>query len=370
MLVELFKIACAALYGLLKFFLTPKNRVSLITRRLNYTSLDFRLLETRIHQRYPKYDVIILNHRQRSKVDHALSILVEMFYLATSKAIIVDSYVIPVSILKHRDSLKIIQIWHALGAVKKFGHQSLGKVDGHSSKIAKQMHMHRGYNFVCSGSKEISPIFAEAFNIDQKNVLPIGEPRVDYLVKYKDQKSNQNFDAIYDRYPEMKGKKVILYAPTFRKKASIKTDELIKKIDLTKYCLIFKPHPVDRKTKTDVTKYPQGIICDESFEVIDLLLLCDYLITDYSAIVFEASIIKKPMYFWVYDLDKYASNNGLNYDIKKFAPGFVSKSSQDIVDAIKNDNFDIKKISDFSKRYISVQDGTSTDKIIDKLKIK
>jgi ATP-dependent DNA ligase len=70
--------------------------------------------------------VVILNHKPKDKAYLILQVLNEMFHLATSKYCIIDSYVIPVSILKHRNKLVIIQIWHALGAIKKFGYASLG----------------------------------------------------------------------------------------------------------------------------------------------------------------------------------------------------------------------------------------------------
>ncbi|MDR0951057.1 MAG: CDP-glycerol glycerophosphotransferase family protein, partial [Candidatus Ancillula sp.] len=160
-LVSILKAGCKFIYFILKAFLSPKNRVTLITRRQNYTSIDFQILEDRIHELHPKHDVVILNHKQRSPKDHALAVLVEMFYLATSKAVIVDSYIIPVSILKHRPGLVIVQIWHALGAVKKFGHQALDTPEGSTSKIAKLMDMHRGYDFVTAGSQATQAIFSE-----------------------------------------------------------------------------------------------------------------------------------------------------------------------------------------------------------------
>jgi CDP-ribitol ribitolphosphotransferase len=48
-----------------------------------------------------------------------------MYYLATSKVCVTESYCVPISILKHKKELKVIQIWHSSGAVKKFGYQAL-----------------------------------------------------------------------------------------------------------------------------------------------------------------------------------------------------------------------------------------------------
>lgn len=370
MAVFLFKAFCGFLYFLLKKFLSQKKRVVLITRRLNYTSIDFKYLESKLHENFPKYDVVILNHKMRSKMDHGLSVLVEMFYLATSKAAIVDSYIIPVSILKHRPNMVIVQIWHALGAVKKFGHQSLDTPEGSSSKIARTMKMHNGYTWVCAGSDESKHIFSEAFKVDEEKVLPIGEPRVDYLVEQKGDLNNTVKKKIYKKYPQLSQKKVLLYAPTFRKSSSIKLENLVKCIDFNKYQLVLKLHPVDKKTHLKNNSLPKGVIIDDSFEVIDFLLAADVVITDYSALIFEATLLEKPIYFWVYDIDKYKKFRGLNYDFAKFAPGYFSKNPKEIMKAIDNNECDLEKVREFSKKYIAVQNGTSTQQIIDLLNLK
>ena len=84
--------------------------------------------------------------------------------------IIVDGYNIPVSVLKHKKNTTVIQMWHALAAIKKFGYQSIGYKDGVNKTIAKILKMHANYDYVISGSEAMKPYFAEAFKIDKEKI--------------------------------------------------------------------------------------------------------------------------------------------------------------------------------------------------------
>ena len=122
--------------------LPARNKVVLISRQNSQTSIDFQLLEKEIKRQYPETKVVILNHFMSSKLAHIRDILIEEYHLATSRACIIDSYVIAVSILRHKKELTVVQIWHALGAIKQFGYMTLDKKAGHSSRVAHVMHMH------------------------------------------------------------------------------------------------------------------------------------------------------------------------------------------------------------------------------------
>ena len=145
--------------------------------------------------------------------------------------IIVDGYNIPVSVLKHKKNTTVIQMWHALAAIKKFGYQSIGYKDGVNKTIAKILKMHANYDYVISGSEAMKPYFAEAFKIDKEKIISIGTPYVDYLLKT----SSRQKQKIYKKYPVLKRKTNILYSPTFRKDGRDNIDEVIKNIDLDKY---------------------------------------------------------------------------------------------------------------------------------------
>lgn len=359
-LLKVFKLLSRILYLGLKL-LPVQNKVVFISRKTRYTSIDFRLLADEIAKRYPETKVVILNHRMKSEVIHGFEIIQEMYHLATSKACVVDSYVIPVSILTHKKQLVIVQIWHALGAIKEFGHMVLGRREGSSKRMADTMMMHRNYTYVTSGSEATVPIFAKAFDINEEQVVPIGMPRVDYLLDKNQQAKNKKL--IYETYPQLKDKKVILYAPTFRKRGKISPAPLVDAIDYDKYILVLKQHDHDH---TRLSKH-EGVIIDSKFSSIELLAVADYVVTDYSATAFEAAILEKPLFFWSYDIGKYSKNRGLAMDYEAEMPGVVSRRAYRIVEAIENQEYNIDNVRRFKQKYVSVLDGTATSKIVDLL---
>ena len=359
--IYILKIGAKILYFFMKF-LPMRNKIVLISRFNSETSIDFKLLKNEINIRNNETKVVILNHKMRSKRLRILDILIEMYHLATSRAAIIDSYIVPVSILKHKRQLKIIQIWHALGAIKKFGHDALGTKEGSSKELATALNMHKNYDYVISGGKGSIPHFAKAFNIDEKIIMPYGLPRVDYLLN-KVTKDNNKL-SIYETYPNIKNKKTILYAPTFRKRQTLKLNALINSIDTKKYNLIIKLHPLDR-TKVDSN---DSVIADKKYNVLELLSVSDYVITDYSAVAFEAATLEIPLLFYVYDVDQYKKNRGLNVDLFKEMKGVTHKTAKGISKAIETD-YDYKQLIRFKEKYVEINNKKATTKILDLLEI-
>ena len=173
----------STLYSALKL-LPVHEKVVLISRMNRTTSVDFELLEREIKHKYPGVKVVILNHRMKSRFSHIFDVLDEMYHLATAQAAIIDSYVIAVSLFNHREKMIIVQIWHALGAIKKFGYATVDKPAGNTRDIAKVMRMHKNYTFVTCGSAAMAPAFSECFGLGSQEgqIRPIRMPRVDYLL--------------------------------------------------------------------------------------------------------------------------------------------------------------------------------------------
>ena len=360
-LSSFFVYAARLPYFFLKL-LPTQNKVVLISRNCSSTSIDFRILKQEIKRQSPNTRVVILNHYMKSKLKHICDILIEMYHLATSRACIVDSYVIAVSILKHKKRLVIVQIWHALGAIKQFGYMTLDKKAGHSSRIAKVMHMHDNYTYITCGSQATIPIFAKTFGVNPSIIKPIGEPRVDYMLDQDVQQANRQ--KILRQYPALKGKKVVLYAPTFRKGHRIHPDELIKQFNDNHYALIIKQHRLD---KTQLKPRNNVIQIKDQYDSLELLSVADYVITDYSALTFEAALLHKPLFFWDYDYDTYSQECGFAINYRQEMPGLIAKRASTIAKAIRDNRYSMHKIINFANKYVTIQDGTCTEKIVELL---
>lgn len=83
------------------------------------------------------------------------------------------------------------------------------------------------------------------------------------------------------------------------------------------YALIVKAHPLS-KMHLDEKYTAKG-----DFTTFELMKIADVIITDYSACAYEASLLMKPLYFFVPDFDEYVKDRGLNVDVRKELPGAV-----------------------------------------------
>lgn len=346
------------IYFFFKLFKT-KKKVLILSRQSNKKSEDIKLLESELKSQDKNIEVVVLCKKLEkgltAKIKYFIYIFYQMYHLSTSRVVVLDGYSIVVSILKKKKNTVIIQTWHAIGAFKKFGYSILDQEEGTNSKLALTMKMHENYDYIFTSSEYTKKYFAEAFNYDISKLKVMPLPRVDLLTDKKHLK--QIKDRVIKYYPNMAAKKNIVYAPTFRKGDGdiSKVEELIDSIDYKKYNLIIKFHPLSKVKLKD-----ERVIIDKKFTTIDMMASGDYVITDYSAIVFEAALLDKPIFFYAYDYSKYYKRRNFYIDYKKQMPGLVEEEANKITRAIEEGNYDIKKIRDFSKRFVCFTKGRCT----------
>lgn len=353
----------AVFRGLLNFIyfffkLFPlRNKVTLLSRQGNFAGDDFLMLAEEIKNQSPKTEVKILckklNKNPLGAVSYGVHILAQMFHIASSRAVVIDSYCIPVSILKHRKNLRIVQIWHALGALKKFGLSIVGEGEGSSQNIAVAMRMHRNYTYVLASGKACVLPYMEAFGCEENQIVVGSLPRVEMLLS--DNARDESLKKIISRYPKIEAakicdKKIIIYAPTFRKNIDV-SNEVLSLIDAIKSderIIIIKKHPL---MKLNVNS-SENIIVDEEFSTAEMLYAADVVITDYSAIVFEAALLEKALCFYAFDLDEYESKRSFYLNYRVDMPGDVCKAPGEVKDVLDKNLFDFEKIRAFAAAYI------------------
>ncbi len=355
-----------AFLNIIYFFikLVPsKNKVTMLSRQSDRSNIDFDYIREEILKRDNHIEVQILcriiRNDPKERLKYCFYIFKCMYHIATSKVCVLDGYSIPISILKHKKNLEIIQIWHASGAIKKFGYQSLNKKEGRGIGVAKVMQMHKNYSHVIAPSVETAKFYEEAFNVAREKIILNGLPRLDYILdKEQEIVLTKKF---YKDYPKYKNKKIILYVPTFRKESNNSTylKKLINNIDFSKYALIIKPHPLD-KTK-NIFKYT----VNKKYSTYDLLKIADYIITDYSAVAFEASILDKPLYFYVYDIEEYEKVRGLNVNLFNEMKSSTSKDIKDIIKNIENNEYNFEELKKFKTKYMGKDYYNNTKKLVD-----
>ena len=368
-LVKLAILILQLFYSLFKL-LPVKNKITLISRQADTPSIDFELLKKGIKKAHPDFDVVMLckmfNGGIGRKISYAFHFFTQMYHMATSRAVILDSYCILASVLKHRSSLLIIQMWHSVGTMKQFGYSILDKPEGSSSKIAHLMKMHRGYSYVlCAGDGYIDHL-AQGFDVDKSIIKVLPLPRVELLQdeKYTEQKRKD----IFSKYPELdpvNGRKNVVYVPTFRKEDDADFDDAVNRfaeaLDPGKYNLVVKAHPLSGYHGQKFKNRGRFLTCDE-FTSMDMLLVADAVVSDYSCVIYEAAVLMKPLYFYTYDYDEYMSTRDIYMDYKKEVPGPMCDDAASLVAAIDDmDAYDYDRLASFLKKYVSVTGHETED---------
>ena len=341
-----------------------KRRVVFMSRQSNTPSLDITMLSDELKAR--NIDTVVMCKKMGDGIGGALGYIGEMArqmkYLATSKVIVLDSYNIPVSLFKHRKETSVIQMWHALGAMKKFSRSILDMPEGKSSEIANLMKMHEGYDYIFTSSEASRPGFAEAFGYPEEKLTIMSLPRVDALLDKN--RDAELADRIHREYPETTARENIVYAPTLRmgKDMSEYVADLIKAVQGSNKNLIIRMHPLTEIHLTE--ELPENVIIDTKFQSVEMLAVADYVITDYSAMTYEVALKGLPIYFYAFDKDEYMDGRTFYLDYDKDMPGPICSTAEEVMAEIQSgDKAEQyrKKAKAFADKYIEKQSNCTAE---------
>lgn len=280
--------------------------------------------------------------------------------LATAKYVFVDDASLILSSIPLRKETVAINLWHACGAFKKFGQR------GTNLSLPEDRATHAQYNLVCVSGENLRSIYADAFDINYNKVKALGCPRTDdYFNKHLINKTKRK---IYFRHPSLIGKSVLVYAPTFRDVGCDRSEfhpeldfDRLSKDLLPNQVLLICPHPV---MKNDILpKKYKNIRVMRDFSTNDYMLISDMLITDYSSVIFEYALLRKPIAFFCYDLPTYDRGFYLNYP--EDLPGDVYTNQEELTDYLTHPEKHIltNKMNSFVDKYMSACDGHSCERI-------
>lgn len=360
------KLAIAVMrgiYAMLKLAPT-QNKVVFLSRQSDDTPLDFQLIIDQLRIGAPQVKVKVicrtLGHNWLSMAGYIPSVLAQMRQLATSRVAVLDSYSIPVCVLRHKQTLTVIQLWHGLGAFKKFGYAALDAAEGNTGRagldprtLAHLMHQHENYDFVITSSRLGVDPYAQAFNIDASKVLVVSLPRAD-LLSDADAMAKTG-EQIRAAYPQLKGKVNIIFAPTYRRHGDIdqQVDALANAVDYQRCNLIVRVHPL-----TKLAHHDHRLLGIEGFATWQVLGVCDVLVTDYSAIAYEMYLLGKPVYFFQADEASYETDRGFFTKPSEW-PGPRFTNATDLVRAIEAGQYDMSAIERFTDRQIEHRTGNA-----------
>ena len=287
--------------------------------------------------------------------------------LAESGVVFLDDHAPVLDWLELDKDTMVIQLWHAGAGFKSSGYSRWGHMF-----CPPPQSCHRQYRYGISGSRRIAPFFSEVWGINDELVLPTGMPRMDEFLDedYRKKKTEE----LYEKYPMCKGKKVILFAPTYRGNNQGDAYYPYHLLDLNQlyelcgdeYVVLFKMHPWVSKDIQFDKKYEDKFLSVLKYPNInDLFYITELLITDYSSNIFEYSIMRKPMLFFAFDKVQYSVSRGFHRAYEESAPGKVCYTFEEVLDAIRNKEFDYEKVEQYVEHHFDYIDSHASDRVID-----
>ncbi len=339
----------------LVFTKVDPEKITFISLESDRLEGDFRLLSIGLQKQGSyklNYVLVKFEKSLLGNIKYFFSCIHQMFAINTSQLVILDYNNYVVSHFKRKE-VKVLQVWHASGAIKKFGNDT--KRD---YKIAN-------YDYAITNCEYYRPYFASAFGMHEEHVFATGIAKTDRLFKKSKIKKDQKL--MYETFPQLKGKKVILYAPTFRGKLMHNLQKTMIDLQQIKealgdeYVILYKMHPL---LSDQVISDDEDIVCCNKMSIKRLFSVSDYLISDYSAIIIDFSVFNKPILFYVPDLEEYRNDVGFYVDYEKEMPGPICKSEAQIVQHIQEDKFDLDVIAQFRNKFFKYQDGKSCQRVL------
>jgi len=342
------------------------DRVVLATARV--TTLDGNLLH--IHRaltaRHPELDVVLLlepySYGLRGKLAYLVRVVRGMYHLQTARLFVVDNAYLPIHVAPHRRTTTVVQVWHAAGALKRFG------VDT-TTPLAEpeRTFLHRYYDAVVVGGEWVRRPYAAALRTPIDKVIALGSPRTDPFVDEATMAAARA--GVLAANPILAGRRVVLYAPTFRgrgigKRAALGLDGARLRAALPpEFVLVIKTHPNLDPTRTPTDGF--DLVSDPTADVNDLLPAADILITDYSSSVIEFALLRRPIVLLVPDLAEYEKDPGLYLDYRTEMIGTQVLDTDGVVSAILGDRFDLSSYDAFIDRQLGTGLGHASDRFVD-----
>ena len=361
----------ARIFNILRKFPQRNNKITLLTNK-NHSfeaNLDYIAKELENRNNNGK------NYEYKFIPKDSLSLSNIRDFASSKYVFLVDNF-FPLAFM-NVEGMKWVQLWHGTGLFKKFGYDLLNDED---KKIMEMFGPK--IDLVSVSSENVVDIYACNFYVDKSKVKPFGVPRNDfYNEEHLSDAYLSNLRESFEKdYPQLKGKKLVLYAPTFREdpinNAVFDYFDIEKFLDELgdEYALAIRLHPnykrfCDEEHNIDLEEL------SNRYDLIDftglkegqkLLLLADILIADYSSIMVDYTILQKPIVLFAYDLDDYINEErGFYFDYKENVPGKIVYNMDELIASINDEDFDLEKMEEFLKLQFGEFKPNSSKLILD-----
>lgn len=281
---------------------------------------------------------------------------------ARAEYVFISDCFIPSAAPKKRRGTTLIQMWHSGGLMKKVG------IDSPEDSSAMKKGQYRNTDVFTASSDAVSDVLSHAMMIPRCVFSDAGVSRIDLL--YDEKRREEIMERFFESYPEYLGKRIVLWAPTFR--GDVHSAYFIGSDDVLRLrreigedtVILIKTHRFGGGEELDITP---------DFTSNEILTFADMLVTDYSSIYFDYLYYRRPIVLFAPDLDEYEARRGLYPDYRHM-PGCFADSYDSLyravteVDAWANEDYK-NRLDELWNKDMVYCDGSSTDKLLRQLKI-
>jgi CDP-ribitol ribitolphosphotransferase len=256
----------------------------------------------------------------------------------------------------------VIQVWHAASAIKRFGVDTVVPPGE-----PERTFLHRYYDAVIVSSEAVRPLYARSLRTPVEQVLALGAPRSDLFLDPAALAAARG--RVLERHPELRGRTVVLFAPTLRGRGAAKhsareLDGLrLRECLPPNYALAVKAHP--NVARDDLPSQGFDVVIDPDEDMNELLAATDVLVTDYSSAVFEFALLRRPIVYLVGDIDAYARDPGLAVDFETDMVGIRAVDADGVARAVMSGEVDARAYDAFIARHVEACDGHASERVAD-----
>lgn len=289
-----------------------------------------------------------------------------------ARLLLCDNYYAFLSGCAFKPQTHVVQLWHANGAIKTFGWEELTTSQRSAADKRRFQKVYDQFDEYLVGSKKMAQVFAQSYHVPQTRMNVIGYPRTDQLFNKSWQ--IQVSQKIKTQYPCLIGKELILYTPTYREdktgKPTMNLPEDFKQFvnqlsDNQRLIIKLHPHVKAAEKQLKQQLNSDKVIWIDDFSTNDLLLVADRLITDYSSVIFDYSLLPnaKQILFYCYDYDQYAQQVGIQADFKSWIPGKMVTTTAELINEVQQP-LEATDFTQFNQLWNTANDGHATERVL------
>lgn len=282
-----------------------------------------------------------------------------------ARVLFCDNYYAFLGGLAHPANLRIVQLWHAAGAIKRFGWEDPTTPERSASDRRRFQAVYDHFDEYVVGAPAMAQVFERSYRASAQRMHVLGYPRSDRLLdpNWRD----QTHERVVRLAPELVDQRVILYAPTYREGVTFTPPKGLAEALRAdpKAKVVVKLHPALANAAEQLQReLGSQVVVAKHLSTTELLTVAETLVTDYSSVAFDYSLLPNAhsLLFYLFDLPAYQQNPGVQSDLADWLPSPMLTTNAQLAAAITAD--EATDLTQFNRHWNTANDGAATTRVV------